>query len=72
VTARLKLIALDADDLAVISAHVQDAGVRTSGIIRRQGARTITGPAISAGAPGRSGWMRKLRPVTPSAKPSKG
>jgi Protein of unknown function (DUF2948) len=36
VTARLKLIALDADDLAVISAHVQDARVRTSDIIWRQ------------------------------------
>jgi hypothetical protein len=27
VTAQLKLIALDADDLAVISAHIQDARV---------------------------------------------
>jgi hypothetical protein len=36
VTAQLKLIALDADDLAVISAHVQDAHVRTSDIIWRQ------------------------------------
>jgi len=35
-TARLKLIALDADDLAVISAHVQDARVQTSDIIWRQ------------------------------------
>ena len=35
-TARLKLIALDAEDLAVISAHVQDARVRTSDIIWRQ------------------------------------
>ncbi|HEY2247021.1 MAG TPA: DUF2948 family protein [Bradyrhizobium sp.] len=33
---QLKLIALDADDLAVISAHVQDARVRTSDIIWRQ------------------------------------
>ena len=32
----LKLIALDADDLAVISAHVQDARVQTSDIIWRQ------------------------------------
>jgi hypothetical protein len=31
--APLKLIALDADDLAVISAHVQDARVRTSDIV---------------------------------------
>jgi hypothetical protein len=37
VTAQLKLIALDADDLAVISAHVQDARVQTSDIIWRQG-----------------------------------
>jgi len=36
VTARLKLIALDAEDLAVISAHVQDARVQTSDIIWRQ------------------------------------
>lgn len=34
--APLKLIALDADDLAVISAHVQDARVQTSDIIWRQ------------------------------------
>jgi hypothetical protein len=36
VTAQLKLIALDADDLAVISAHVQDARVQTSDIVWRQ------------------------------------
>ena len=36
VAAQLKLIALDADDLAVISAHVQDARVQTSDIIWRQ------------------------------------
>jgi hypothetical protein len=35
VTSHLKLIALDADDLAVISAHVQDARVRISDIIWR-------------------------------------
>ena len=35
-TAPFKLIALDADDLAVISAHVQDARVQTSDIIWRQ------------------------------------
>ena len=35
-TAQLKLIALDADDLAVISAHVQDARVQMSDIIWRQ------------------------------------
>src|SRR3954471_1164101 len=33
---QLKLIALDADDLAVISTHVQDARVKTSDIIWRQ------------------------------------
>ena len=36
VTAQLKLIALDADDLAVISAHVQDARVQAADIIWRQ------------------------------------
>ena len=39
--AQLKLIALDADDLAVISAHVQDAHVRTSDIIWRQGEKRL-------------------------------
>jgi hypothetical protein len=41
VTAQLKLIALDADDLAVISAHVQDARVVTSDIIWRQGEKRL-------------------------------
>jgi hypothetical protein len=36
VNAPLKLIALDADDLAVISAHVQDARVQTTDIVWRQ------------------------------------
>ena len=40
-TAQLKLIALDADDLAVISAHVQDARVQTSDIIWRQGEKRL-------------------------------
>ena len=40
-TAQLKLMALDADDLAVISAHVQDARVRTSEIIWRQGEKRL-------------------------------
>jgi Protein of unknown function (DUF2948) len=40
-TAQLKLIALDADDLAVISAHVQDARVTTSDIIWRQGEKRL-------------------------------
>jgi Protein of unknown function (DUF2948) len=35
VSSQLKLIALDAEDLAVISAHVQDARVRTGDIIWR-------------------------------------
>jgi DUF2948 family protein len=39
--APLKLIALDADDLAVISAHVQDARVQTSDIIWRQGEKRL-------------------------------
>jgi len=41
VTAQLKLIALDADDLAVISAHVQDALVQTADIIWRQGEKRL-------------------------------
>ncbi|WP_375411748.1 DUF2948 family protein [uncultured Bradyrhizobium sp.] len=40
-TARRKLIALDADDLAVISAHVQDARVQTSDIIWRQSEKRL-------------------------------
>jgi len=38
---QLKLIALDADDLAVISTHVQDAWVQTSDIIWRQGEKRL-------------------------------
>jgi hypothetical protein len=41
VTPHLKLIALDADDLAVISAHVQDARVQTSDIIWRPGEKRL-------------------------------
>ena len=41
VTAQLKLIALDADDLAVISAHVQEARVQTGDIIWRQGEKRL-------------------------------
>ena len=40
-TSQLKLIALDADDLTVISAHVQDARVRTSDIIWRQAEKRL-------------------------------
>lgn len=40
-TAPLKLIAFDADDLAVISAHVQDARVQTADIIWRPGERRL-------------------------------
>ena len=40
-TAQLKLIALDTDDLAVISAHVQDAVVQTADIIWRQGEKRL-------------------------------
>jgi hypothetical protein len=39
--AQLKLIALDADDLAVISAHVQEARVQTSDIVWRQGEKRL-------------------------------
>jgi len=41
VTAQLKLIAFDADDLAVISAHVQDARVQTADIVWRQGEKRL-------------------------------
>jgi hypothetical protein len=41
VTAQRKLIALDADDLAVISAHVQDAKVLTGDIIWRQSEKRL-------------------------------
>jgi hypothetical protein len=54
VTAQLKLIALDADDLAVISAHVQDARVQTSDIIWRQGEKRLV-----AGI-NRPDWEQKL------------
>ena len=40
-TAQLKLIALDVEDLAVISTHVQDARVQTSDIIWRQGEKRL-------------------------------
>ena len=40
-TAQPKLIALDADDLAVISAHVQDARVQTGDIIWRQSEKRL-------------------------------
>jgi hypothetical protein len=36
-----KLIALDEDDLAVISAHVQDARVKTRNILWRQGEKRL-------------------------------
>jgi hypothetical protein len=41
VTDRLKLIALDADDLAVISTHVQDAKVQTADIVWRQAEKRL-------------------------------
>jgi Protein of unknown function (DUF2948) len=41
VAPQLKLIALDEDDLAVISAHVQDARVHTADIIWRQGEKRL-------------------------------
>jgi Protein of unknown function (DUF2948) len=41
VTAPRKLIALDADDLAVISAHVQDAFVRAGDIVWRQAEKRL-------------------------------
>ena len=40
-TTELKLIALDADDLAVVSAHVQDARLQTSDIIWRQSEKRL-------------------------------
>jgi hypothetical protein len=41
VAPQLKLIALDEDDLAVISAHIQDARVQTADIIWRQGEKRL-------------------------------
>jgi Protein of unknown function (DUF2948) len=41
VAPKLKLNALDEDDLAVISAHVQDARVQTADIIWRQGEKRL-------------------------------
>jgi Protein of unknown function (DUF2948) len=41
VTAQVRLIALDADDLAVISAHVRDARVQTGDIIWRPGEKRL-------------------------------
>jgi Protein of unknown function (DUF2948) len=41
VSPQLKLIALDADDLAVISAHVQDARVQVADIIWRQSEKRL-------------------------------
>jgi hypothetical protein len=41
VTGQRKLIALDADDLAVISAHVQDAAVRVGDILWRQSEKRL-------------------------------
>jgi len=41
VSPQLKLIALDADDLAVISAHVQDARVQVSDIVWRQSEKRL-------------------------------
>jgi len=41
VSPNLKLIALDPDDLAVISTHVQDARVRISDIVWRQGEKRL-------------------------------
>lgn len=38
---QLKLIALDADDLAVVSTHVQDAHVRAGDIVWRQGEKRL-------------------------------
>ena len=40
-TGQHKLIALDADDLAVISAHVQDAAVRVGDVIWRQSEKRL-------------------------------
>jgi hypothetical protein len=41
VTGNLKLIAFDADDLAVISAHVQDARIQLADIVWRQGEKRL-------------------------------
>jgi hypothetical protein len=58
VTAERRLIALDADDLAVISAHVQDALVQAGDIIWRQGEkRLVVGMS-------RLGWEQTLGGAT--------
>jgi hypothetical protein len=41
VSGSLKLVALDADDLAVISAHVQDARIATADIVWRQAEKRL-------------------------------
>src|SRR3954463_10207019 len=56
---QLKLIALDADDLSVISAHVQDARVQVSDIIWRQSEkRLVVGMS-------RLDWEQTLAGATP-------
>src|SRR5436309_15857039 len=40
-SSQLNLIALDSEDLAVISAHVQDARVRTADIVWRQAEKRL-------------------------------
>ena len=48
VTDRLKLIALDADDLAVVSTHVQDARVQAADIIWRQAEKRLVIAGMAA------------------------
>jgi Protein of unknown function (DUF2948) len=58
VAAHPRLIALDADDLAVISAHVQDAKVQTADIVWRQAEkRLVVGM-------NRLDWEQKLKGET--------
>ena len=62
---QLKLIALDADDLAVISAHVQDARVQASDIVWRQDEKRLV--------VGMTGWTgsRRCRAEPPRAARSR-
>ena len=59
---QLKLIALDADDLAVISAHVQDARVQASDIVWRQDEKRL-GSASPAGLEQRFGGTEPRRAI---------
>ena len=74
---RLKLIALDADDLSVISAHVQDARVQAADIVGRQDEKRLGvglnrpdwGAGLSGGKQSSAGWSRELPGGLPPVGP---